>query len=70
MRLPDDPHTVAAKVTGIVDIGGQLILHLAVGESTVMMRRLGAARDLIAVGDDVHIGWDAGRVPVIEVDVP
>ena len=65
-RNPDDPAALPAKVTDIIDIGGQLLLQLDVAGSSITMRQLGATRGMVKIGDDVHIGWSPGSMQVIE----
>ncbi len=64
----ETPDAVAARVTDLVDTGGQLLVHLACGDAALLMRRLGDERGRFAVGQTLHLRWPAAALHVLPDD--
>ena len=66
LRPDADTDAIAATVADVIDIGGQLLVHLDAGGVPLLMRRLGSERGMLARGRSVCVGWQAGKMHVID----
>lgn len=62
---PQTRDAVTAIVTDVVDTGGQVLVHLDAGGTSLMMRRLGDARGEFTVGQSIQVCWPATALHVI-----
>lgn len=67
---PSSANAVAARVTDVVDIGGNLLIHADVSGRSIRLRRLGSERGRLAPGSEIGVAWRPEHLHVVPGDAP